>query len=197
MAESSDYTPIVTYKSETAGALPPAENLRVGELAVNIADAILYTKDSDSNIVAIGFGQGVVTEAETLIEYLEDFYNNDETFNDYITNIVNNEIITANRPGVIETAATAYTISADDETNLIRFSSDSPVTVTVPADSSENLPIGFITHLHQGGLGQVTVVGEGSVEVNSSRSLVTDRQYSALSLFKLASDDWTLVGDQQ
>lgn len=54
MAESSSFTPIVVYHSETADTLPAAVNLNVGELALNITDRKLYTKDSDDNIVLIG-----------------------------------------------------------------------------------------------------------------------------------------------
>ena len=53
MAESSSFTPIQVYHSETASAIPSAVNLEVGELALNIADRKLYTKDSSDNIVEI------------------------------------------------------------------------------------------------------------------------------------------------
>lgn len=48
------YTPIQTYHSTTAGAQPSAANLLVGELAVNVTDKLLYTKDSGGNVVPIG-----------------------------------------------------------------------------------------------------------------------------------------------
>ena len=101
------------------------------------------------------------------------------------------------RPTVITDATTSRTISANDETDLIYFTSDSAVTVTVPEDTTI-IPVGFICHLHQAGEGTVTVAPEnGNVSVNSSRSLVTGEQYSSLSLFKVGINNWVVVGDQQ
>lgn len=54
MAESSNFTSVVVYKSETPGNIPAAVNLQVGELALNIADKTFYTKNSLEEIVEIG-----------------------------------------------------------------------------------------------------------------------------------------------
>lgn len=51
---AAGYTPIQTYYSTTASAVPVAGNLLVGELAVNVTDKLLYTKDGSNNVVAIG-----------------------------------------------------------------------------------------------------------------------------------------------
>jgi len=56
MAQSSSYTPVTIYRSETAGTLPAASKLNVGELALNITDRKLYTKDSEGNVVEITNG---------------------------------------------------------------------------------------------------------------------------------------------
>lgn len=40
------YTPILTYSSITASAVPLAANLSTGELAINVVDGKLYYKDS-------------------------------------------------------------------------------------------------------------------------------------------------------
>ena len=42
----SGYTPILSYSSATASAVPLAANLSQGELAVNTADGKLFYKDS-------------------------------------------------------------------------------------------------------------------------------------------------------
>ena len=50
------FTPIVIYHSTTSGAVPSAADVAVGELAINVADKILYTKNSGGTIVAITGG---------------------------------------------------------------------------------------------------------------------------------------------
>jgi hypothetical protein len=40
------YTPIQLYRSSTPGAAPSAGNLSSGELAINIADGVLFYKDA-------------------------------------------------------------------------------------------------------------------------------------------------------
>lgn len=101
------------------------------------------------------------------------------------------------RPGVREEAGTSYTITATDEAVIIYFTNASAVSVTIPDDSTEDLPEGFLVHLIQWGAGAVTVAGESTAVINSARSLVTDTQYSGLSVVKLNDDLWHLQGDQQ
>lgn len=40
-------------RSETAGAIPAAESLAVGELAINLADQKIYSKDSLNNVIEL------------------------------------------------------------------------------------------------------------------------------------------------
>jgi hypothetical protein len=51
MAQDENYTRFTVYRSETAATEPPAERLGVGELAVNITDKKIYTKNSSSEVV--------------------------------------------------------------------------------------------------------------------------------------------------
>ena len=46
-------TPIILYNSSTASAVPSAANLTPGELAVNIADKKIYTKNGGGSIVTL------------------------------------------------------------------------------------------------------------------------------------------------
>ena len=55
MAQSG-YTPISLYYSTTPGAQPLAGDLVDGELALNIADTVIYVKDSGGNVVSISSG---------------------------------------------------------------------------------------------------------------------------------------------
>lgn len=50
------YTPIQIYYSATAGAVPLAANLKVGELAINVTDKLLFTKNNSNTVVGITGG---------------------------------------------------------------------------------------------------------------------------------------------
>lgn len=52
MAQSG-YTPIVTYHSTTAAAVPLAANLTSGELALNISDMKLYCENSAGTVTLL------------------------------------------------------------------------------------------------------------------------------------------------
>lgn len=49
---------IILKKSSVAAKVPLPGDLEVGELAVNLADALLYTKDSGGSVITVGGGGG-------------------------------------------------------------------------------------------------------------------------------------------
>lgn len=49
---------IILKKSSTASAIPSAGSLQPGELAVNLADAKLYTKTTGGTVILVGSGAG-------------------------------------------------------------------------------------------------------------------------------------------
>lgn len=52
------FTPIQLYHSTTPGAAPTAANLLPGELAINIADGILYYEDAVGSVQQFSSGAG-------------------------------------------------------------------------------------------------------------------------------------------
>lgn len=52
----SGYTAIIPYRSTTAAATPSAGNMSVGEIAINVTDRVLYTKNNSGDVVAISGG---------------------------------------------------------------------------------------------------------------------------------------------
>lgn len=99
------------------------------------------------------------------------------------------------RPGVKTVSDTAYTLILEDEGFVIRFTSGSAVTVTVPAESTVNFSIGTIVHLHREGAGTLTVTNAGGVTIQASASQAARAQFSTLSLIKIGADLWKLLGD--
>ena len=92
-------------------------------------------------------------------------------------------------------SVTAYTIALSDRDELVELSSASATTVTVPADSTTNFPIGSNVSLLQTGTGQVTVAGAVGVTVNSNPGLKLSGQWAAASLIKRAANTWILIGN--
>jgi len=50
------FTPIIPYSSTTSGSTPSAGNMQTGEIAVNLTDRVMYTKNGSGTVVAIGNG---------------------------------------------------------------------------------------------------------------------------------------------
>lgn len=98
----------------------------------------------------------------------------------------------------VTSAATTYTLSADDAGKTIRFTASNAVTVNVPA----SLGAGFWCRLVQFGTGVVTPVGTGGATVHGPQNHVaTSRQYSAVRIDRVAANQfvasesgWPLVG---
>jgi len=55
MAQTS-FTPIRPYYSTTSTNVPLAGNMATGEIAINTADRVIYTKDGTGAVVSIGNG---------------------------------------------------------------------------------------------------------------------------------------------
>ena len=89
---------------------------------------------------------------------------------------------------------TTYTLVLADNGKLVTLDNASPITVTVPLNSSVAFATGAIVNLQQIGAGQVTVAGASGVTLNGTGTK-TRAQWSAASLVKTATDTWTLIGD--
>ena len=101
----------------------------------------------------------------------------------------------AHQRGVVTTAATSYTLGVNDAGKVIVFSSSSPVTVTVPNDSTYTFAIGETIVLLQKGTGTISVVSEGIVNVYNRAGSATFGQYSQIELLKIDDNVWVLSGD--
>jgi len=50
------FTPLIPYYGTTSGSTPSAGNMQTGEIAVNLTDRVMYTKNGSGTVVAIGNG---------------------------------------------------------------------------------------------------------------------------------------------
>jgi hypothetical protein len=105
---------------------------------------------------------------------------------------------TGNVIGHIATNAqtgTTYTLVAADDGKAVEILNASPITLTVPLNSSVPYTVGTQIVVLQTGAGQITVAGAGGVTVNATPGLKLRAQWSSATLIKRATDTWVLVGD--
>jgi len=93
-------------------------------------------------------------------------------------------------------STSTYTFSAGDaDCDMIRTSSNSAVTLTVPPYTTYNFDIGAIINVSQFGDGIITFVGGSGVTILSAETLTTRKKYSSVSLLKISANSWILTGD--
>jgi len=62
------YPPIQFIRSSTPGAQPTTSDILVGELAINLQDRRVYTKDTGGNIIELGFNKDYDSDILYLIQ---------------------------------------------------------------------------------------------------------------------------------
>ena len=89
-----------------------------------------------------------------------------------------------------------YTLASDDGWMVIEVDSASPVTITIPAETSIDYPIGTHLEIFQVGTGTVTIAGQGGVVIRKiSDTFDLIGQYATAALRKRAADEWVLGGE--
>lgn len=92
-------------------------------------------------------------------------------------------------------AGTARTFALSDEGYILRTTSASAVSITVPANASVAFPIGTVLHVRQAGAGQVTLVADTGVTLNTPETLKARKQHSTVSVVKVGTNEWDVIGD--
>ena len=102
----------------------------------------------------------------------------------------------SNQRGIVYVVGTNYTLGVNDTGKALLFSSSSPITLTIPKETTYNFSLGQSFVIIQEGTGVVTVVVEAGATLRSKSSYVnTAGQYSEARLLKIDSDEWLLSGD--
>jgi hypothetical protein len=90
----------------------------------------------------------------------------------------------------------SYTLSLlAERDSMIEFDSASAMTLTIPADSTVNYPIGTTIDILQTNTGQVTVAAAGGVTANATPGLKLRTRWSSATLMKRAANTWVVYGD--
>ena len=144
--------------------------------------------------------KGVTTEPSTTVDFtqgsLDDLAVNNLTAAGIIftDGTQSKEGVPSRTPIIQKTAS--YTLSSlTERDSLIEVSSGSGTTITIPADSAVNYPVGTSIDILQTSTGQVTIAGAAGVTVNATPGLKLRTQWSSASLLKRAADTWVVMGD--
>ena len=97
----------------------------------------------------------------------------------------------------ISSKIASYTLTAADNSKVITIDSPSAATITIPANLTTAIPVGYSVEIIQLGVGSTTIVPESvSVSVKSkNNTMILDGQFSKATLIKLDTNTWSLFGD--
>lgn len=169
-------TRIITKNSSTASAAPVAGDLVQGELAVNVTDKKLYTKDSGGSVVVIGgVGDVTLTGTQTLTNKTVEA----GTF----TNGYTEEVATAN-------TGTSYTIDlANGSVQILTLTGN--CTFTFPTATAGK---SFILILKQDGTGSRTATWPAAVKWPSSTAPTITSTASKADKYVFTADGTNWIG---
>lgn len=89
----------------------------------------------------------------------------------------------------------SYILTVGDMNSYIRMNSASNITLTVPTNMSAGIPIGSSVVVRQVGNGQITLVPQATVILNTPETLKLRKRGSVISLVKVADNEWDVHGD--
>lgn len=160
-----------------------------------IVDGSIVDNYTETSTTSITWDSGTEPTALQQITFLAGNYVSTDSIYDEII-VARNQAVAAARSTVVSDATTTYQVLAEDENEYRRFTSGSGITVTVPLEATESIEIGAAFHFNQAGAGQITFSPEtGSVTINSASTLLSRAQGSGVTLIKVATNEWDLIGD--
>lgn len=105
---------------------------------------------------------------------------------------------TANQRIVSYESGTTVTLDVNDTGKALVFSNSSPVTVTIPDDTTYEFSVGQTFLLVQNGTGTVSVTTESTATLSSTAGTGTldlNGQFAVATLIKIDTDEWVIYGD--
>ncbi len=96
----------------------------------------------------------------------------------------------------INTQANDYMLQLSDAYNtLIRMTKATPTVLTIPNDSTVNMPIGSAVLIGWNGLGQVSIAGEVGVTVDTPDTYNIGKQFGKITAIKTGANHWEIEGN--
>lgn len=86
-----------------------------------------------------------------------------------------------------------YVLQLSDSGKVVELTASTAKSITVPANSTVEFPVGTVIEVFAGGSGTVSIVAAGGVVVRNNGDLAGI--YASASLRKRATDEWVLTGE--
>lgn len=105
---------------------------------------------------------------------------------------------TANQRIVSYETGTSVTLDVNDTGKALVFSNSSPITVTIPDDTTYEFTVGQTFLIVQNGTGTVSVTTESAATLSSTVGTGTvdlNGQFAVATLIKIEADEWIIYGD--
>lgn len=97
---------------------------------------------------------------------------------------------------VVSITATNFNLVVTDNLTFFVMDSVPSQTITIPANAAEAFPIGAEMAFIREGIGIVAFIVSGAAVLHSRDGLnIINTRYSAVSLKKIDTDEWRLIGD--
>jgi len=201
-ANDADEANEVAAKLTTKGDLLVTSGTALNRLAVGTNDHVLVADSAATNGVkwAQITATGIASDAVTTAKILDSNVTTAKIADDAVTQakLADRVIGSAEYDSLSLNAqtGTTYTLALTDAHKVVTLSNASPITLTVPPESSVAFETGDQVNLLQLGAGQVTVAAGSGVTLRSEGSkLKLTGQYALATLVKIATDEWVLVGN--
>ncbi len=111
-----------------------------------------------------------------------------------ITTIISTEELAGKLWTIFDIAAdiTAFFLQKSNEFVMVRSLASSAISITVPAD--QEFEKGTQISFYQKGAGQITLVADAGVTINTPTTLKSESQYSTMTIIMEDSNEWMLAG---
>ena len=165
---------------------------------LTFADASTQTTAAVGGVTSVSGGNGITVTGTTAVSVaIDTLITADLTSVQALTN----KVLTSPQInlGVNAQSGTTYTTVLADNGKIITQTNSSPITTTIPPNSSVLYPVGAQITFVQYGSGQLTIQGGAGVTVVSTSPTAstpkTTAQYSTATAIQVTANNWLVVGD--
>lgn len=162
---------IIIKKSSVASKVPVAGDLDIAELAVNLADAKLYTKNASGTVIQLGGGSGDVVGPSSATD------NAIARFDSTTGKLIQNSVVTADDTGAVSgvttlaasTSVTTPTVQATNSGGLSLKNSAGTTQISMGGGGGDNVTISVPTNIN-GANAQIDISPTGTGHVHMKPS---------------------------
>jgi hypothetical protein len=195
------YTPIVLYNTATAAATPTAGNLLRGELALNVVDKKIYSKDNSGVVIQVGSGPDAVetltnkTLTSPVINNATGGFTDMSVSGTATTNLINTAALTVSGvpitggPGGLAIVLVSGTTQLAVNNNLYILTNVAATTLTLPATPISGETVGISP---DNDLETNIIARNGQTIMGLSEDMTLDNANTTVTL-RFLNNTWRLI----